>query len=288
MKLGSFEVHTVETGFFKLDGGAMFGSVPKKLWERKIRADEDNRIPMAARVLLVRDHKSGRNLLIDTGNGHKWDEKFLKIYGLDYSQTNLEKSLSELGLKPEDITDVVLTHLHFDHAGGATKWDENKNVIPTFPNATYYVQKKNFEWASSPNSREAASYLPENFKPLDDLGQLKICDGVSEFEKTIQWPGISGRISDGHTIGLFAPVIQVENETFFYPTDMIPTSAHVPVPWVMGYDIHVIKLLEEKEEVLKEAKANDWILVYEHDPVVKASRVKEGKKYLEADTAIDL
>lgn len=288
MQIGDYSIETLETGFFRLDGGAMFGSVPKKLWNRAIPADEDNRILMAARVVLVRDLKTGRNLLIDTGNGHKWSEKFLKIYALDYSQFTLEKSLREKDLSFEDITDVLLTHLHFDHAGGATKWDDNQNVIPSFPNATYYIQRDNFEWATKPNSREAASYLSENFMPLKEKGLLKICDGVEALENEINWPGISVFLSYGHTIGLQAPIIKIGDKTFFYPTDMIPTSHHVPIPWVMGYDIHVIKLLEEKENVLKPALQENWILIYEHDPVVKASPVQAGEKYITAGEAFDL
>lgn len=281
-------VRTLETGEFKLDGGAMFGSVPKKLWEKKIPADADNRIPMAARIVLVQDAQQGRNLLIDTGNGHKWSDKLLKIYALDYSKHTLQKSLQEAGLTSDDITDVILTHLHFDHAGGATKWDGNHNVIPTFPKATYYTQKKNYEWATARNSREAASYLPENFEPLNQTGQLKICDGPEDFKKQIQWPGFEVTMSDGHTIGLQAPIFEVDGMKYFYPTDMIPTSAHVPVPWLMGYDIHAIKLLDEKQEVLERAVAENWTVIYEHDPVVKASKVIKGEKHFEAAAAIHL
>ena len=282
MKVGEFQIQSLETGRFKLDGGAMFGSVPKKLWERAIPADADNRIDMAARIVLLQDLKSGRHLLMDTGNGHKWPEKLLKIYAIDYSEFTLEKSLAQVGLKETDITDVVLTHLHFDHAGGATKINDAGQIVPSFPNATYYVQKDNYEWATKPNSRESASYLPENFEPLVAAGILEICDGVDEFSKKLNWPGFEVFISYGHTIGLQAPIVRIGNETFFYPADMIPTSHHVPIPWVMGYDIHVIKLLEEKEQLLQRAATENWTLIYEHDPKIKASKVRKTEKHYEA------
>jgi len=167
---------------FKLDGGAMFGSVPKPMWEKAIAPDEQNRIDMALRLILLRDLKSGRNLLVDTGIGHKWSEKLEKIYAIDHSQENLKSVLAKEGLNFNDITDVILTHLHFDHAGGATQRDEQDRIIPSFPKARYYIQKDNYDWATRPNSREAASYLPENFEPLVKSGQLIICDGPQAFE----------------------------------------------------------------------------------------------------------
>jgi glyoxylase-like metal-dependent hydrolase (beta-lactamase superfamily II) len=303
MKLGaSSEIFALETGMFKLDGGAMFGTVPKPIWEKAIPPDELNRIPMALRIILLRDLKTKRNLLVDTGIGFKWSEKLASIYAIDHSKFTLEKSLSAHGLKFEDITDVILTHLHFDHAGGATRpvqtggatqpagaarerstgpgpSSDATKFVPTFPKAKYYIQKDNFDWATNPNSREAASYLPENFEPLIETKQLVICDGVKAFENAINWPGISVRLSYGHTVGLQCPLIKIEGKSFFYPSDMIPTSSHIPVPWVMGYDIHVIKLLEEKENLLAEAVRDQWIFVYEHDPVIPATTVIKGPKH---------
>jgi glyoxylase-like metal-dependent hydrolase (beta-lactamase superfamily II) len=245
MKIGESEIFALETGMFKLDGGAMFGTVPKPLWEKAIPPDELNRIPMALRIILLRDLKTKRNLLVDTGIGHKINEKFAKIYAVDYSTNTLEKSLAAHGLKSDDITDVILTHLHFDHTGGSTKADASGKIVPTFAKAKYYIQKENYDWATAPNSREAASYLPENFLPLLESKQLIICDGVEDLEQKIKWPGVSARISSGHTVGLQCPLITLGDKKFFYPSDLIPTSAHVPLPWVMGYDIHVIKILEE-------------------------------------------
>ncbi len=284
----SAEIRSLETGLFKLDGGAMFGTVPKIIWENSIKPDDQNRIPMALRVILLRDHRSKRNLLVDTGIGNKWSEKLKTIYCIDHSESTLEKSLDEAGLKPEDITDVILTHLHFDHTGGSTVIDSEGKLTPTFKNAKFYIQKDNYDWALRPNSRESASYLRENFMPLVDSKQLIICDGPEDFEKKINWPGISVRVSYGHTVGLQCPLITFENQKFFYPSDLIPTSAHVPLPWVMGYDIHVIKILDEKEKILEEAVRDNWIFIYEHDPKIAATTVKKGPKHFEAGEIIEV
>ncbi|MBN8554633.1 MAG: MBL fold metallo-hydrolase [Deltaproteobacteria bacterium] len=298
MKIGHSEIFALETGMFKLDGGAMFGTVPKPIWEKAIPPDEQNRIPMALRIILLRDFKTKRNLLIDTGIGTKWPEKLATIYGIDHSKFTLQKALSEHDLKPEDITDVILTHLHFDHAGGATLPESEGAALlgeghaakfkPTFPNAKYYIQKDNLDWAMDPNSREAASYLPENFKPLIESKKLIVCDGIEDFEKKINWPGVSVRLSYGHTIGLQCPLINLDGKIFFYPSDMIPTASHLPVPWVMGYDIHVIKLLEEKEILLAEAVKDNWIFVYEHDPVLPATTVIKGSKHYSRGDLVNL
>lgn len=288
MQIGDSEIFAIETGTFKLDGGAMFGSVPKTLWEKAIPPDELNRIPMALRLILIKDKKTKRNLLVDTGIGEKWTEKMSGIFAIDHSKDSLERSLDTHDLHPDDITDVILTHLHFDHAGGATKSIGPDKFIPAFKNATYYLQKENFDWAKDPNSREAASYLQENFMPLMDAGKLVLCSGEKDFETKIRWPGISVRLSYGHTIGLQCPLIELASQKFFYPSDMIPTSSHIPVPWVMGYDIHVIKLLQEKEKLLEEAVRDRWIFVFEHDPVYPATRVVKGKKHFERGEAVSL
>ncbi|HND86421.1 MAG TPA: MBL fold metallo-hydrolase, partial [Pseudobdellovibrionaceae bacterium] len=177
MKIGSFEIYAPNTGMFKLDGGAMFGTVPKTIWERSIPPDAQNRIPMALRIIVVKDLVSKRNFIVDTGIGTKWSDKLAQIYAIDHTKETLDSALSSCGLNVTDITDVILTHLHFDHAGGATRWDQAKVAVPQFPNATYYIQKDNFDWATRPNSREAASYLPENFMPLKEAGKLVVCDG---------------------------------------------------------------------------------------------------------------
>ncbi len=286
MRIGDSEIFAPNTGMFKLDGGAMFGSVPKPMWEKAIPPDMQNRIPMALRIIVLKDLKKKRNLIVDTGIGEKWTPKLVGIYAIDHSRDTLESALSSCGLKREDITDVLLTHLHFDHAGGATRQVSEGRFESNFPNAKFYIQKDNLDWALRPNSRESASYLPENFKPLIEAGKLIVCNGVEDFEKKISWPGVTVRLSYGHTIGLQCPLISVGDQKYFYPSDMIPTSHHVPVPWVMGYDIHVIKLLDEKEEVLSEAVRDNWIFVYEHDPVLPATRVTKGPKHYSAGSPI--
>jgi glyoxylase-like metal-dependent hydrolase (beta-lactamase superfamily II) len=288
MKIGPIEVHAPNTGMFKLDGGAMFGTVPKPLWEKAIPPDDQNRIPMSLRVMILKDSSTGRNLIVDTGIGNKWSEKLQKIYAIDHSQFSLEKALQSCGLKFDQITDVLLTHLHFDHTGGSTLLDPSGALVPTFPHARYYIQKDNFDWATRPSSREAASYLPENFMPLQQAGKLVICDGPEDFEKKINWPGLSVRVSYGHTIGLQCPLYKVGQETFFYPSDLIPTSSHIPLPWVMGYDIHVIQILEEKEKILEESAAGNWTLVFEHDPVHPATKVVKGPKHFERGAVVSL
>ncbi len=281
MKLDRFEVFAPNTGMFRLDGGAMFGTVPKPLWEKAIPPDEQNRIPMALRIMVIKDSVTKRVLLVDTGIGKKWSEKLSKIYAIDHSKDTLESALSSCGVTVDSVTDVVLTHLHFDHTGGSTIVDPSGKIVPAFKNATYYIQKDNFDWATRPNSREAASYLAENFMPLKEAGKLQIVDGIEAFEKAVEWPGLSVRLSYGHTIGLQCPLFKADGATFFYPSDLIPTSSHVPLPWVMGYDIHVLKILDEKDEILKEAERDSWIFVYEHDPVLPATKVKKGSKHFE-------
>jgi glyoxylase-like metal-dependent hydrolase (beta-lactamase superfamily II) len=287
MNFDNVEVHTIETGLFKLDGGAMFGTVPKFFWKEKIPADEMNRIPMGLRCLLVRDRASGRNCLIDTGIGHKNNEKFEKIYCVDHSVNTLAKSLEKHGLKEDDITDVVLTHCHFDHAGGAVKREGDK-LVPTFKNAKYYLFKENFELAMNPNEREQASYLLHNYSALKEFDQLVQCKDVSHFEKEINWKGFSALQSFGHTLGLLAPIIKVEDKTFFYPSDLISTAHHLPMPWVTGYDMHVYKVLEEKEKMLELAVKENWIIVYVHDPVIAATTVSKGPRHYEIAAEIIL
>ncbi|NUQ80664.1 MAG: MBL fold metallo-hydrolase [Bacteroidetes bacterium] len=271
--IGDYTLQTIETGRFRLDGGAMFGTVPKVLWDQQLPSDPQNRIDMALRTLLIRGH--GRTILIDTGMGHKWDERQQSMYALDYSHTTLTQSLNAAGIGLSDITDVILTHLHFDHAGGATMLRDGEPA-PAFPNATYYIQKSNLEWARNAHERERASYLPQNFEPLALAGCLESIDGP-----TTLFPGLSVFVSDGHTIGLQGVRIEGSGESVVYCSDLIPTSAHIPVPWIMGYDIQPLILLNEKKNLLSQALDQNWILFFEHDPVTEACRLKPGKKYVE-------
>lgn len=271
--IGDYTLQTIETGRFRLDGGAMFGTVPKVLWDAHLPADPQNRIDMSLRTLLIKGH--GRTILIDTGMGHKWDDRQQSMYALDYSQSTLERSLKNAGLELTDITDVILTHLHFDHAGGATIL-RNNEPSPTFPNATYYIQKSNLDWARNAHERERASYLPQNFEPLALTGCLETIDGPADL-----FPGLSVLVSDGHTIGMQVVKIDGHAESVVYCADLIPTSAHIPVPWIMGYDIQPLILLNEKKQLLNQALDQNWILFFEHDPLTQACRLKPGKKYIE-------
>lgn len=277
LKISDYDICPVPTGQFGLDGGAMFGTVPKVLWEKSNPPDEKNRIPMEARALLL--NSPSRKILIDTGNGadfvakygEKLGNKFGEMYGVDASGTSLVKSLAKYGVKPEDITDVVLTHLHFDHAGGSTT-EKNGQVVPTFPNATYYVQKANYQTAVKPNIREKASYLAANFEPLEKAGKLKLLDGA----QTDLLPGVSVLISNGHTQGHQMVKVSDGKTSLLYCGDVVPTSSHVRLAWVMGYDLEPLKLIEEKITVLGPAADEKWYLYFEHDPYCDAAQIERS------------
>ncbi|MEK2646296.1 MBL fold metallo-hydrolase [Bdellovibrio sp. BCCA] len=276
LTVGTHEVCPIPTGLFGLDGGAMFGTVPKVLWERSNPPDNKNRIPMEARALLLKS--PGCNVLIDTGNGkdfvakygEKLGNKFAEMYAMEESGPSLLKSLATHGLKPEDVHHVILTHLHFDHAGGATTERDGK-LVPTFPKAQYYVQKGNLETASHPNLREKASYYAANFQPLIDAGVLKVIDGPQEI-----LPGISVLISNGHTQAQQVVKITDGKTTVLYCGDMVPTSSHVKIPWLMGYDLHPLTLMEEKQKHLSEAADQHWYLFFEHDPYCDAALIERS------------
>lgn len=270
MRIGSYEVHALETGEFALDGGAMFGVVPKTLWNKKIAADEKNRIDMRLRCLLLTGE--GRNILIDNGMGTKWDEKMADIYRLDYSRYHLEKSLAAHGLSPEKITDVWLTHLHFDHAGGSTKLANGK-CVPAFPKATYYVQKEHLEWAQNPKEKDRGSFMPEDWEPLLKEGILKIVDGEKEI-----LPGLQAKLFYGHTRGIQLPFLNDGQTKLFFCGDVIPTSLHLGLPWIMAYDNFPLITLEEKRKILEQAAKENWILVFEHCPLIAATQVAKGEK----------
>ena len=274
LKIGPYDICPVPTGIFGLDGGAMFGTVPKVMWEKSNPPDDKNRIPMEARALLL---KSGdRKILIDCGNGadfvakygEKLGNKFSEMYGLDENGPSLKKSLAQHGLQFSDITDVILTHLHFDHAGGAVT-EKNGQLVPTFPNAVYYIQKANLETAHKPNIREKASYLASNFEPLQKAGKLQILDG--DMKELL--PGISVMTSNGHTQGQQIVKITDGKETLLYCGDVIPTSSHVRLAWVMGYDLDPLRLIEEKTKFLSTAADEHWYLYFEHDPYCDAAQV---------------
>lgn len=289
MKIGSYEIFALETGEFALDGGAMFGVVPKTLWGKRIGVDDKNRIDMRLRCLLLIG--DGRRILIDCGMGRKWNEKMSDIYRLDYSKLSLEKSLAAHQLSPEKITDVVLTHLHFDHAGGSTQYSGesksggggNPRLEPTFPNATYYIQKENLEWAQNPKEKDRASYIKEDWEPLQAAGVLKIINKEGEI-----LPGIDVRRFYGHTHGIQLPLINDGKTKLFFCGDVIPTSVHLGIPWVMAYDNFPLTTIEEKKKILQRAAKENWILVFEHCPHVGAARVTATEKGCEITEKITL
>lgn len=275
LKIGDLELYPIETGRFMLDGGAMFGVVPKTLWSREIPADELNRIPMAMRCLLIKSATTGKIYLVDNGSGNKFSDKMKKIYGLDYQHSNLISSLSEAGVTPGEITDMVFSHLHFDHCGGTTDYDNKGNLYEVFPNAEYHVNRRHWETANNPNAREKASFFPENLRPIAESGRLTLVDDHHQFEV-----GFDTIPMDGHTIGQHLPVFNDDNRTLVYAADLFPTFAHVPLPWIMGYDMAPVQTLAEKEEFLHNVVKNEWYLFMEHDAENEVITIKnENEKF---------
>ena len=261
LTLGGWSLHTLETGFFRLDGGAMFGSVPKPLWSRTHPPDDRNRIRLGLRCLLAEGH--GRRVLVDDGIGAKFSDKLADIYAVDHGTHTLEGSLAALGLSVNDITDVVLTHLHFDHAGGSTR-REGDRLVPRLPRAAFHVQRRNLENAKAPNPRERASYLAENFVPLEEAGLLRTREGAAE-----PWPGFQLLPADGHTRGQQLVRIHGPEGALYYVAELIPTVAHVRIPFVMGYDVAAIETMEEKRALIGRAAAERAWICLEHDPQVE-------------------
>jgi glyoxylase-like metal-dependent hydrolase (beta-lactamase superfamily II) len=276
--IGSLRCHTLEAGLQRLDGGAMFGVVPRTLWARRIAPDDRNRIPLAMRCLLV-EHPDGL-VLIDTGLGNKEDPKFIDIYGAENTgnpgPTQLEDALRELGYGPGDIRWVINTHLHFDHAGG------NTTAIPlpgggtevrlTFPQATYLVQRGDLDFARHTNERTRASYLPHNFEPVAAAGKFRLLEGDGDV-----LPGIRVRVTPGHVPHHQSVLVSDGADTLVFLADLIPTSAHLPLPWIMGYDVEPLRTLESRRALLREAVAGGWLLLFEHDPRVAYGRAVEAK-----------
>ncbi|MDE2039357.1 MAG: MBL fold metallo-hydrolase [Elusimicrobia bacterium] len=268
MRIGRFEVRLVSDGTFRLDGGAMYGTIPKTLWCRQEPPDEGNRILLALGALLIRTPR-GRNALIDTGLSSKYDrdEKFKRIYCVERPLT-LRGELKALGLNPDDVDLVVNTHLHFDHAGGDTEFGEDGKPVAAFPKARYLVQRWEWEDATHPHERNAASYLQQNFAPLDDGKRLELVDGDCELE-----PGLTLLRTGGHTRGHQAVLIQSEGETAIYMGDLIPTRAHVPLPYVMGYDLYPLDTLEAKRGLLTRAAAESWTVLFQHDKGPRSAKI---------------
>lgn len=270
MELAGYQIDLVEAGRLRLDGGAMFGIVPKPLWARRIAPDERNRIPLAMRCLLLRGH--GRTILVDTGVGDKGDAKFEDIYGVDHEHSTLLGSLAALGVAPEDVTDVLFTHLHFDHCGGATRRTEAGDLGLTFPAATHHVRESHWRWAHE-SPRESASFLPDNLDPLEASGRLHLLRGDDSPFAHVELP-----VVDGHTRGQQLVRVSDGEQTLLYAGDLVPTAAHVPLLWVMAYDVEPLATIEEKGRLLSRAAREGWTLVFEHDPEVATARVVETDK----------
>lgn len=270
------KLYPIETGNFKLDGGAMFGVVPRVIWQKTNPADENNQIEMAMRCLLVENND--KLILIDTGLGDKQSDKFFSHYNL-YGDNSLTKSLKKHGFTKEDITDVFLTHLHFDHVGGAVEWNSDKTKLqPTFPNAKYWTNADHWEWATKPNPREKASFLKENIIPLKESGQLHFVEFNGEnILKNTEFGFDIIRV-DGHTEGQMLPMINYLGKTVVYMADFLPTSGHVPLPYVMGYDTRPLITISEKEEFLKIAADNNYYLFLEHDAYFDMCTVTNTEK----------
>ena len=272
MKIGKYDLYSVETSEFGLDGGAMFGIIPKPVWEKKVSADELNRVNMVTRsLLLVSDEKK---ILIDTGNGTKWEEKYKQIYDINTDQYNIEKSLGKYGFSSEQITDVICTHMHFDHIGGNTKIKSGE-VVPTFPNAKYWISEENWKLANHPSQKDAGSFIEHDWKVLAENQMIEIIDGREPFIE-----GIDTIVTHGHTPGLLHPIVSDGSNKLFYGADIFPMVAHIPIPWVMAYDVQPVVTMEEKQKLLQKMEREDWILFFEHDPHIQACTVhKDGKHY---------
>ncbi len=281
------KLHSLETGNFKLDGGAMFGVVPKTLWQKTNPADENNLCDWSMRCLLIED--GNKLMLIDTGIGDKQSEKFFSHYFL-HGEGSLKGSLNQLGFDLSDITDVFLTHLHFDHCGGAIQWNKDRTGFePVFKNAHFWSTENHWKWATEPNAREKASFLTENILPIQESGQLKFVDRKADFTSNV-FPSMDVLFVDGHTESMMIPHIHYKGKTIVFMADLLPSVGHIPLPYVMGYDTRPLITLSEKEKFLNEAADKGYVLFLEHDAVnecctlqhtEKGVRVKETFKFSE-------
>lgn len=263
-------VDIVSFGRFKLDGGAMFGVVPKPLWSRVTEPDDRNRIQLALNSLVIRNDRDV--VLVDTGMGDRWSDKERDIYAIE-DEPGIDATLEAVGVRASDITIVLSTHLHFDHAGGNTAVRDGE-LVPRFPSARYVVQAGELAWAQAPTLRDRASFVPETFLPIVEAGQFDVVEGDVEIT-----PGVRVRRVPGHTPNLQAIVVSGGGRTLLYPSDLVPTAAHLPFPWIMGYDLEPLRTLENKMAALEEAEREGWIVVLEHEPVMPVGRVTiDGKR----------
>lgn len=285
------KLYSIDTELFKLDGGAMFGVVPKTIWNKLVPADENNLCTWAMRCLLIED--GNQLILVDTGIGYKQDAKFLSHYYL-HGEDTLEKSLAKHGFHKDDITDVILTHLHFDHCGGSIE-RVNDKLIPAFKNATYWSNEHHWQWAVQPNDREKASFLKDNILPIQESGQLKFIatpkEGLQQTGKlgtTVFNDKISLRFVDGHTSAMMLPQINYNGKIIVYMADLLPSTAHIPLPYVMGYDMFPLTTLQEKKSFLQEATENNLVLMFEHDAVNECCVLQQTEKGIRAGETMKL
>jgi len=273
VKLGDLEFHVISTGKLLLDGGAMFGVIPRPMWEKKMQPDARNRITLSMNSLLI--HAGGKRILVETGAGEKMTAKFRDIYGLD--GPFLDDGLRRYGLRPEDIDIVLDTHLHFDHCGGNTRIEKDK-VVPAFPNARYIVQRGEFEHAMNPNERDRASYFPENYAPLEAAGMFSLLDGDREIA-----PGVEVIRLPGHNADMQGVKLTGGGKTAFLFADLVPTTAHLPIPWIMGYDLYPMMTLENKKRWIPEVVQEGWLALFAHDARVPAAYLRERNGQWEAE-----
>ena len=283
------KIYPIEAGNFKLDGGAMFGVVPKTIWNRTNPADENNLIDIATRCMLIED--GNRLILIDNGMGNKQSEKFFGYYSL-WGTHSIDKSLQKHGFHRDDITDVFMTHLHFDHCGGSVIWNKDKTGYEVaFKNAKFWSNKDHWEWATNPNPREKASFLKENILPMQESGQLNFIErGNSDWLKSSEM-NFDIFFADGHTDKMMIPKIQFEDKTICFTADLLPTAGHLPLPYVMGYDTRPLLTLPEKDKFLKEAAANNYYLWLEHDAhnqIITVEETEKGVRMKEVFTTQDI
>ncbi|MGH9729866.1 MAG: MBL fold metallo-hydrolase [Candidatus Acidiferrales bacterium] len=276
MRFGDLEFVVLNDGTLRLDGGAMFGVVPKPMWEKKSPADDRNRIVLAMNCLLIR--AAGKTILVETGAGDKWDAKKRNIYALEGSP-RFREQLAAHGVKPENVDIVINTHLHFDHCGWNTRIVNGK-AAPTFPNARYVVQKKDFEHAKNPSERDRASFLPENYLPLEESGQWQLLEGDAEIV-----PGVSVFVAPGHTHAMQCVKLEGGGKTAVFLADLVPTTAHLPLAWIMGFDLFPLTTLETRKKWLPQIAKNGWLALFAHDAAVRAAYLRERNGNYEAEPA---
>lgn len=271
--LGAIRLHALEAGIQRLDGGAMFGVVPRPLWEKRIPPDDRHRIPLALRCLLI--EAPDALVLVDTGVGNKEDARFRDIYGIENAgdPTRLEDAIRAAGHAPDDVDVVISTHLHFDHAGGNTTLDQEGRIRPAFPRARHVVQRREYEFAGLPNERIRASYIARNYEPVADAGLWHFVDGEAEIV-----PGVSVIPTPGHTPHHQSVLVRSDGETACFLADLVPTAAHLPLPWIMGYDLEPLVTLETKRMLLERAAEEEWLLVFEHDPATPWGSLVPGER----------